>query len=461
MSVRVAHVIQCLSRGGAGRALLALAGAAGDVQSSVVVSLLAADPLMRSRAEAAGIEVLEAPEPSGLRATLEQADIVQVHFWNTPELYAVLRAGLPPCRLAVWAHVSGDTAPQVLTSQLVDLADVVVATASRTAALPVLREQPLVVPGDFDPGRLNDAEPRPHATFNVGYIGTLDFAKLHPRFIELSAAIDVPDVRFVICGSGDASAAIARETAEDAHFELRGYVEDIGSVLAELDVFGYPLAPGNYSTSDLALQEAMSAGVPPVVLPHGAAASLVENGVTGVVARDEAEYARAVERLFRDPVERLRLGRNAREQARPPKAAEAWTVVYGGLMELPKSPRRWPGSATGAAAFVESLGGKAPEYAASLLATGDAEAEDAEHLIAAAAPVVTSAGGGGVLHYRRYYPSDGYLSLWAGLVLEGAGRHVLAAGEYSRARKLGCDAPRVTRYLARVASAAGAVGVAS
>ena len=458
--MRVVHVIQCLSRGGAGRALLALAAATPDVESSVV-SLLAADPLMRSRAEEARIEVLEAPEPAVLRSTLEQADVVQVHFWNTPELYELLRAGLPPCRLAVWAHVAGDTAPQVLTSQVVDLADIVVVTASRTAQLPVFREPPLVAPGDFDPGRLSDSEPRPHATFNVGYVGTLDFGKLNPSFVELTAAIDVPGVRFVVCGSGDASAAIARETAEDERFELRGYVEDIGSVLAELDVFGYPLARGNYSTSDLALQEAMSVGVPPVVLPYGAAASLVEDRVTGLVARDEAEYARAVERLFRDPAERLRLGRNAREQARPGKAAAAWARVYDGLMELPKGPRRRLGSATGAAAFVESLGGEAPEFAVSLFATVDEAAEDAERLIAAATPVMASAGGGGVLHYRRHYPADGYLSLWAGLVLEGAGRHVLAAGEYSRARKLGCDAPRVARYLARAASAAGAVGVAS
>jgi hypothetical protein len=295
---------------------------------------------------------------------------------------------------------------------------------------------------------------------------------MHPRFVELAAAVDVPGARFVVCGSGDGFAALAaeaRRTGIAERLDLRGYVEGVGAVLAELDVFGYPLAPGNYSTSDLALQEAMAAGVPPVVLPHGGARALVRDGETGLVARDEGEWPRLVERLAADPATRARLARNARAEASrrtPAGAAQAWSGVYAELLERPKRNRTWPGARagdrfSGAAAFVEALGSTAPEFATSLAARGDAEAAEAEELIAAAPPVVTSAGGGGVLHYRRHYARDGHLSLWSGLVLEAAGKHVLAVAELRRALDLGCDVPRVRRYLARAADAIGAGEVAA
>ena len=441
MTVRVTHVTQGLSRGGAGRALLPLADG-----RATIVSLTAADSLMRARAEAAGATVLEG---TAYLSALDAADVVLVHFWNTPELYEFLRGGLPPIRIAAWAHVAGNSPPQVVTRELVELVDAFAVTASGTADLPAFTDPPPVIPAAPDPTRLADAAKRAHAGFNVGYVGTLDFAKLHPRFAELCAAVDIADARFIVCGDGDAAATIAAQV--DSRVELRGYVEEIGPVLAELDVFGYPLAPGSYATSDLALQEAMAAGVPPVVLAHGGPNQLVEHGVTGLLARDEADYSRAIEYLAANPRERLRLGENARARARlwgPADVAERWTALFAELLERPKTPRN-ARPLTGAQAFVESLGGTAPEFAASLTAVAEEDAIDAEARIALAPPVLVSASGGGILHYRRHYPNDAHLRIWSALVLEAAGKTVLAVGELAAARQLGCDAPRVNRYLAR------------
>lgn len=471
MRPTVVHVIQTLSRGGAARSLLTTAAAASAVESTIV-SLLPADRLMTAKAADAGLPVLEALSRASLDAALEAADVVHVHFWNSPELYEFLRAGLPPVRLAVWVHVAGDTPPQVVTPELVEVSDVVVASTPHTAALPVVREPTAVIVAAADTTRLPGVEPKPHPTFNVGYIGTVDFAKMHPRYVDLSASVDVPGVRFVVCGGGNAFATLeaqALRLGAGDRFDFRGYVEDIGQVAAELDVFGYPLAPGNYSTSDLVLQEMMGAGVPPVVLPYGGAHDLVRHGETGLVARDEAEYPRAIEYLHARPEERARLGRNAREHAgrawRPAESARRWTAIYRDLLGVPKRRRTWPGATAserfrGADAFVESLGGTAPEFAISLAAADEQAAIEAERRIAAAPPVVSSAGGGGVLHYRLHYPDDGYLRLWAGLVLGAESRHVLAAAELKRAYELGCDGPRVLRYLARSAERIGASDLA-
>ncbi|HWE82429.1 MAG TPA: glycosyltransferase [Gaiellaceae bacterium] len=443
MTASIVHVIQSLSRGGGGRALLSVAD-----HGSTIVSLTAPDPLMRARAEAAGVAVIDA---AGAPETMRAADVVLVHFWNTPELWEFLRGGLPPVRLAVWTHVAGDSPPQIVTPELLELADATVATTARTGLDQTIPPAP-------DPDRLAGAEPQPHDGFTVGYIGTVDFVKLHPRFFELSAAVAVPSIRFLVCGSGTAVGTIARHA--DPRFELLGYVEDIASVLAQLDVFGYPLAPGNYSASDLALQEAMSAGVPPVVLANGAAASLVEHGVNGLVAADEAGYTAAIEHLHANPEERLRLGRNARERARrtPQDVADGWSTIVEDLLEQPKRerPARPIG---GAGAFVASLGEAAPEFRASLDATDDESALEPEAAIASAPAVLVSATGGGVLHYRRHYPDDPHLRLWSGLVLDAAGHHALAVAELRRACELGLDTPRSRAYLARAAEAIGARGI--
>ncbi len=445
MTIRVTHVIQALSRGGAGRAALSLAD-----DASTIVSLAPADALMRTRARVRGATVLEGEQHV---QALREADAVVVHFWNTPELYDLLRGGLPPVRLAVWAHVAGDSPPHVVTRELVELADVFAVTASHTAELPVFDVPPAVIPAAPEAERLAGAERRAHDGFTVGYVGTLDFAKLHPRFAELCASVDVPDARFVVCGAGEAAAPLAA----DGRFELRGYVEEIGPLFGELDVFGYPLAPGNYATSDVALQEAMAAGVPPVVLAHGEPGNLVEHGITGLVARDEDEYVRAIEHLHAHPEERIRLGENARARTRrrAGDAAREWTALLTELVDRPKAPRPARPLA-GARAFVESLGGTAPEFATSLDARTDDEAIEAETRIFAAPPALTSASAGGVLHYRRRCAEDGHLRLWSALVLEAGEKHVLAIAELRRALQLGCDTPRVRGYLARAAEAIGA-----
>ena len=379
--------------------------------------------------------------------------MVLVHFWNTPELYEFLRGELPPVRLAAWAHVAGNSPPQIVTGELVELVDVFAVTAPGTARLPVFTDAPPLIPAAPDPERVAGAQRRPHSGFNVGYVGTLDFAKLHPRFAELCGEVDIPDARFIVCGAGEAAATIAAQV--DGRVELRGYVEEIGPILAELDVFGYPLAAGNYATSDLALQEAMAAGIPPVVLAHGEPQELVEHGITGLVARDEADYPRAIEYLCTNPRERLRLGENARARAgrrRPADVAEEWQSLFTELLEHPKTPRH-ARPLTGAQAFVESLGATAPEFAASLTAVTEEDALEAEARIAGAPPVLASASGGGILHYRRHYPNDAHLRIWSALVLEAAGKHVYAAAELTAARQLGCGAPRVSHYLARAEKA--------
>ena len=91
-------------------------------------------------------------------------------------------------------------------------------------------------------------------------------------------------------------------------FEFYSYTDDIRSFLAALDVFGYPLTAENYSTAELSLQEAMHAGIPPVVFAHGGPGEIVTNGRTGIVVDSREEYSAAIEWLYRHPEERIIIG---------------------------------------------------------------------------------------------------------------------------------------------------------
>lgn len=436
------------------------------------LSILPASPGALHAAERAGIEVIDAPGYERILRAIEQADIVQVHFWNSPEMYELLRTDLPKMRLMLRLNVGGEKAPQVLTEELIGFADLVAVGSPHTLELPVCREWEqsrgkgrfdLLIPAaDFE--RLDPMTPRQHDGFNVGYIGTVDFSKMHPGFVRISAGVQVPGIRFVVCGSGGAVEALRRQAARYGiadRFELRGYVEDIRSVLEELDVFGYPLCEDNYSTSESVLHEAMFAGVPPVVFDHGGAPHTVEHGHTGLVVNSETEYQEAIHWLFRHPERRASMAAAARYAAREHFGAENCVctlhALYRRMLEQPRQSRKWARGLpeSGAERFVESLGDSGEAFRSSLFSPDLHAQLAADERIAASSPVLTSAGAGGILHYRRHYGQDAHLQLWSGLVLEQRGQNIRALAEYRGAITLGLSEPRVFWYLARVGAKLG------
>ena len=450
----ILHVIPRLTLGGASRSLITAVRALSERPSPnahTIVSLRPGEAEMTELAAASGIEVVHAPEPDRLDEAMVAADIVQIEWWNTPEMSELLRRRLPPARLALWSHVGGGSAPQVLAPELIALPDAFVASTPITG-------EPVVIPDIADPARLEGMSPGGHRDYAVGYLGTVDPSKMHAQFTDMSAAVDVPGCRFVVAGTGDGFAAIAARAEELGardRFDLRGYVRDVRPVLAGIDVFGYPLCRGNYGAAELVLQEAMHAGVPPVVLPHGGAATLVDDGETGIVAADEREYVQALERLGRDPDLRGRLGTAAREHARrewsPAAIAGRWADVHDELLQSPKRSRPpLPPAARGAELFVAGLGAEGGPFRDSL----DGASHEADAPIAQAAPVVVSSDGG-LLDYRRRYPDDPELRLWSGLVLRAQGRNALAAGELAAAIRLGCDPRRAAPALAAAGDALG------
>ena len=471
---RVVHVIRQIAAGGSSQAALLAARFTPGVQPTLVSLLPAAEPDV-SAAREARMELISAPDSGQLHVMLAEADLVHIHFWNNPDLYRLMRGAWPPARVLVWSTVAGQHPPQIIPPQMVAWADAIAVTSPISLELPALAGAPQgsvhLVSASANASALAAISRQPHEGFNVGYLGTVDFAKLHPDFVALCAGVNVPGVRFLVAGLGGAydqlrQQAHALGVAE--RFELRGFVKSVGAYLAGLDVFGYPLAIGNYATSELALQEALLIGVPPVVFDQPSMRHVVQHKHTGLLVATASEYCRAIEYLYHQPTERARLSANARaygqQHVSPARMGEQFAEIYAELLRRPKRVRTWPvgveaGPWMAAAAFVDSLGGAAPQYEISLQSEGEA-ALRADQVIEQSDHLMTAPASGGMMDWRRCYPNDAWLRVWAGLALLGQGRPALALAEFHLARRLGLNLWRVDWHMVRAARACSATEVA-
>lgn len=479
---RILHVIQSLSGGGGARALISLVRHSRRFggPEHAAVSLQRADAKGLELARAEGLAVLDQPGPRQLNRALAEADIVLVHWWNCPELAAFFRRDLPPMRLAMWVHVGGYYAPNLLTSALVNFVDSAVGCSPHTFAHPAFATLPpgsgpergkmILAGAEFD--RLHGLAPRAHPGFRVGYIGLIDPTKMHAEFAPMSCAADIPDVRFIVCGGGSQwLESQVGSLGRSASFEFPGNVEDIRGVLETLDVYGYPLCEDTYAAAELNVQEVMFAGLPIVAFPHGGLAKLIRHGETGLLVNTPEEYARALEHLYHHPEERVRLGANAAAYARQyfgaEKTGREFNEHFSRLLHLPKRERQWgvgPGFAPasepgrdlainpGARLFLESLGAAARDYCDSVGAASVGEMLDADSRIGSHTLLThyTCA-----LHYRKLFPHDALLNLWAGIGFLARKQAPAALDAFLRTRRAGFSQWRIHWYCALSAEQAG------
>lgn len=471
--MRLLHIIPRFVGGGPERSILALAERdrrLGRAWAHTIAVLEApVSPRLFMHAKRLGVGLAIRPAADALLRAAETADLIQIHYWNHPGLTGLLRSiDLPPARILLWARILGTRAPQVLFGELGRYADRLILTselsrASEAASAAMERGRPVdVVPSVLDTSRLDGFAARPHDGVCVGYVGLVNPSKMHPRFAEMSAAARAPGLRFVICGAGGGEAALRDRFAAlgaATRLDMRGHIEDIRTALAEFDIFGYPLAEDTYATSERALQEAMWVGIPPVVFAHGGVRQLVEHERTGLVARDEADYAAALDRLAEDAALRRRLGDGARRFAHAAFDPAHWASVVDRILEdFMSTPRRTRAPLSGigepaAIGFVRALGDQAGPFAISLSGcpahSSDAVAA-ADRRIATASPLLAR-GEGGILHHRNAHPDDPHLRFWSALVSAAGGNAALAEDEMRAAVDLGLP-PEHT--LAAAASAA-------
>lgn len=436
----VLHVTPHLG-GGVGKVMLNyLEGVKNDPDfSHRVISLEYANERALAASRTVGFPLLDrmASDHDGVLSEMARADIVLVHWWNHPLLFAFLvRETLPPVRIIFWSHISGFHAPYVFTGPALRYPDLFVFTSPlsletpEAAALDEGRRQALRVV--WSTGGIDQAlavTPRTHPGFNIGYIGTVDYGKLHPDFITMSAMTDIPDATFVVCGgpNEDFIRREAQQAGVAGRFNFTGQVTDIAQYLAGFDVFGYPLAPYHYGTCEQSLGESMAAGVPPVVLANRTEKCIVQDGVNGLVAAGAREYARAIEELYRNPGLRRRLSENARKHAAGMYSLESmicrWSRIFEEALGIGKTARHWSGRFRGGSilpheVFIESLGSHAREFLASRNARSEKDRKKADEDIIRlyeSSNIWRAGTRGTPNHYHAFYPDNDFLKRWSDL----------------------------------------------
>lgn len=279
------------------------------------------------RVRACGAELLIGPSREELNRRIAEADIVQLEWWHHPRVAEWLCSGvLPPMRLIVWSHVSGLHPPEIPAGFLTLPHRFLFSSPcswEHRSVIGLSPSQRSKVDSVFSSGGFEDLpEPPPRSArgpLRVGYVGTLNFAKLHPRLLDFLGAVSLPGFRLTLVGDPTTGAELRARVAGQSlavQLEFRGYRTDVSAELARLDVLAYLLNPLHYGTTENALLEAMAMGVVPVVLDNPAERCLVRHGETGLVVGDPAAFAEALAYLADHPAERRRLSARASRETR-------------------------------------------------------------------------------------------------------------------------------------------------
>lgn len=285
-------------------------------------------PIFVEKIEQNGVTVLHQPSRGEIERSFRTADIVQVNWWNHPIMSKFLYK-FPdiPIRLACWVHVSGCNYPY-LRADFLDKFDQIFFTtpysyendevADRIESGLWTKEKTCVLYGMSDLTRFFNVKKKEHDDFRIGYVGTLDFSKLHPDFISFcdAAASIAEDIRFVLIGDMENEPTIRRQAEKcgiEHRFEFRGFRTDISEELARIDCFGYPLNPFHFGATENVLLEALAAGIPVVALNQNTEKYIIQNDKNGFLVDNPADYAASIKQLYLDANLRDRMSRLGRK----------------------------------------------------------------------------------------------------------------------------------------------------
>ena len=366
-----------------------------------------------------------------------EADIVQVEFWNHPEIYELLIGfKFPASRLILCCHINGFSRPQLITQNVINFSDIFMCASKVTKDHALFSSGKNIqnskkfrfIKFPVDLMRFKNLKKKKHSGFNVSYIGTLDYHKLHRDFLKMSNSINIPKVKFLICGSGDDKARIENESKKyfNEKFKFFGFVENIKKILEITDVLGYPLNKKHYGTGEQIILESMYAKIPVVAFSNNPEKVIIQNKKNGLLVKDAKDYINTIERLYTDKNEIKKIGSNAHEHILKNFSSSACfnnlEKIYNELLLKKKKLRVFKNLIPindknyGSKLFIQSLGDKANEFLKSYKNKGRSINIKANHNIKNAEIELRSINKGSLFQYLYYYPNDPYLNFWAGLI---------------------------------------------
>lgn len=364
-------------------------------------------------------------------------DIVLIHLWNHPLLFDLLvKEKLPSCRLIIWSHIAGFYPPNVFTNKLFNYPDKFIFTTPASMETKEFRDLTKkqknkfgVVWSTAGVEYVKSVKPKKHSSFNIGYIGTVDYAKLHPNFLRICDKINIPDIKFIVCGGANEKEINneAKKLGIAKKFSFVGQVSNISEYLSIFDVFGYPLAFYHYGTCDQVLAESMAAGVVPVVFKNPMEKYMVKHGKTGFIANSEEDYVKYIKVLYKNKKLRSILSKNARKYAYKTfsvdKMVNEWKKIFKDILSTVKTSKKWnliknKINISGSDLFLESLGSYGITFKSYRDSKSKKDKDRTEGLLKKLNKLAIwkSSTKGTVHHYKRFFQRDRYLSIWSKII---------------------------------------------
>lgn len=272
-----------------------------------------------------GIDVKVAPLQEETENFLCFADIVILHWWNHPLMYEFLSV-FPTCnvRLILWCHISGCTYPFLPYNFLKKFHKVFFTSQcsyhnkywSHAQREEMQKKATLV----YGLGKLEHMQPKKNYSAKgeiiVGYLGTLTKSKLHPQFVNACYNIlqQNSQIKFVLVGDKKTGQWIEDESRKlgiAERIELKGYCQNVNECLLEFDIFGYPLNPYHFGTTENSILEAMSAGLPVILMNQRTEQYIIDNDIDGLLSDDLTQYEKNILFLSKSENDRKRIGKQA------------------------------------------------------------------------------------------------------------------------------------------------------
>jgi L-malate glycosyltransferase len=306
---------------------------------------------------------------------IKDYDVILVHVWNHPSLFDFLvNTDLPACRLIGWAHMSGLHVPYVLFKKLIKYFDDFYYTS------PISNQCGIVCDTIWSSRNLSDfinIKRNKSKKVTIGYIGTVDYSKMHPDFIKIC---DSFDCNVLVVGEGCDLDKVKQKA--NGRYKFTGLVKNIKPYLEQMDIFVYPLNPKHFGTCEQVLGEAMATGLPCYVLDNPA-----EQYIMSQCAVKKGD--------FWHPIREKVLDLYSSDKMR-----NKWQNVFD--KQDIKKERSWKGHN----AFLESLGDYARVF------NDYIKAEEAVKEMLKSNQQWSSQSKGSIKQYLDYFPNDHYLKQW-------------------------------------------------
>ncbi len=185
--------------------------------------------------------------------------------------------------------------------------------------------------------------------------------------------------------------------------------------MAKFDIFGYSLSPWHYGTAEQALIEEMSAGVPPVVLDNGAESFIIDNGITGFIAKDSKEYSSIIRELYNSRKLLEQISKQTKQVAKEKFSLQHMMGqlhdLFEELIKKGKSIKSWQGMESNknispAMVFLESIG----------VCRNMFESSEQIQELANSSPLWRAKTKGTPAHYATFFPDDPILNQWSTII---------------------------------------------